>query len=123
MTMTAARTALLALALVATTIAGCVAYPYPYPYPYGTAPASFDQSWSAAIGAFEDQGVRVTSADRTTGVVRGTRDAIDIAATVRTQSDGSVRVRGKDSVDCRELERAAQSMLQGSLVRSHPPVR
>ena len=92
MTMTAARTALLALALVATTIAGCVAYPYPYPYPYGTAPASFDQSWAAAIGAFEDQGVRVTSADRATGVVRGTRDAIDIAATVRTQSDGSVRV-------------------------------
>lgn len=57
------------------------------------APASrFDRSWSAAVGAFEDQGVRITTEDRSAGVLRGTRDAIDVSAYVRTQVDGSVRV-------------------------------
>jgi hypothetical protein len=58
------------------------------PYP----PSSFDRSWSAVVGAFADQGVRVVTEDRAAGVVRGTRDGIDIAANVRTQADGSVRV-------------------------------
>jgi hypothetical protein len=62
----------------------------PHPPP---APASrFDRSWSAAVGAFEDQGVRITAEDRSAGVLRGTRDAIDVSAYVRTQADGSVRV-------------------------------
>ena len=28
-----------------------------------------------SVGAFEDQGVRITTADRSAGVLRGTRDA------------------------------------------------
>jgi len=54
--------------------------------------SSFDRSWSAVVGAFEDQGVRITSEDRSAGVLRGTRDAIDVAAYVRPQADGSTRV-------------------------------
>ena len=50
------------------------------------------RSWAAAIGAFQDQGVRITSEDRGSGVVRGTRDGINVTANVRTQADGSVRV-------------------------------
>jgi hypothetical protein len=71
---------------------GCTVYEAA-PGVYVTAPPStFDRSWSAAVGAFEDQGVRITSQDRTAGQVRGTRDGIDLVANVRTQADGSVRV-------------------------------
>jgi len=56
-------------------------------------PTSFDRSWSAAVGAFEDQGVRITTEDRAAGVVRGTRGGINLTANVRTQADGSVRVQ------------------------------
>jgi hypothetical protein len=81
--------ATLALGLVS----GCVVYqtgPGVYsPYPPA---ASFDRSWAAAVGALGDQGVRITSEDRSAGVVRGTRDGIDVIANVRAQPDGSVRV-------------------------------
>ena len=62
-------------------------------------PASFDRSWSAALGAFGDQGVRVTSQDRGAGQIRGTRDDINVTANVRTQADGSVRVEFNTSGD------------------------
>lgn len=78
--------------LAAALVSGCVVYqtaPGVYsPYPS----TSFDRSWSAAVGALGDQGVRITSEDRSAGVVRGTRDGIDVVANVRTQADGSVRV-------------------------------
>jgi hypothetical protein len=82
-----------AAAIACASLPGCVVYqtgPGVYsPYP---PTASFDRSWSAAVGAFGDQGVRITSEDRGAGVVRGTRDGIDVVANVRTQADGSVRV-------------------------------
>jgi hypothetical protein len=89
------RTGIAALALVLAGgfVPGCVVYqtgPGVYsPYP---PTASFDRSWAAAVGALGDQGVRITSEDRSAGVVRGTRDGIDVVANVRTQADGSVRV-------------------------------
>jgi hypothetical protein len=85
-------TARVALALAGGLAAGCVVYqtaPGVYsPYPS----TSFDRSWAAAVGALGDQGVRITSEDRSAGVVRGTRDGIDVVANVRGQADGSVRV-------------------------------
>lgn len=85
--------ALGSLLLVAALLAGCTYYGVaPGVYAAPPAPASFDRSWSAAIGAFQDQGVRITSEDRSTGQIRGTRDGIDVVANVRTQADGSVRV-------------------------------
>jgi hypothetical protein len=78
--------------LVAVLVAGCTYYEVA-PGVYATSsPTSFDRSWSATVGAFEDQGVRITAQDRGTGQVRGTRDGIDVLANVRTQADGSVRV-------------------------------
>ena len=92
------------VALAVAAIGGCY-----YPYPVAVAPppavvttsvpASFDTSWSAALGAFADQGVQVTSQDRGAGQIRGTRDGINVTATVRTQADGSVRVEFNTSGD------------------------
>ena len=55
-------------------------------------PSKFDRSFAAAAGAFEDQGVSITSEDRSAGVVQGNRNGIDLIANVHTQADGSVRV-------------------------------
>jgi hypothetical protein len=79
-------------AALAALLAGCVVYEVA-PGTYAPAPvASFDRSWNAALGAFDDQGVPITSQDRASGVIRGRRGAIDVTATLRTQADGSVRV-------------------------------
>lgn len=56
------------------------------------APSTFDRSWNAALGAADDVGVTVTAADRTSGVIRGTRGADQINMRVFTQADGRVRV-------------------------------
>jgi hypothetical protein len=70
-------------------IAGCY---YPPPPGVYTAPSSFDRSWSAAIGAFSDEGVQIVQQDRATGTIRGTRSGIAVTAEIRPQADGSVRV-------------------------------
>ena len=86
-----------ALTLPAILTGGCTVY-QTAPGVYVTAPQStFDRSWSAAVGAFEDQGVSITSQDRAAGEVRGTRDGIDIVANLQTQADGSVRVEFRTS--------------------------
>jgi hypothetical protein len=88
-------------AIAVAAIEGCTYY-QTAPGVYTTtppAPASFDRSWSAALGAFADQGVRVTSQDRGAGQIRGTRDGIEVTANVRAQADGSVRVEFNTSGD------------------------
>ena len=101
--MTANRSTVGALAvapIALAAIAGCTYY-QTAPGVYSTAPvpASFDRSWSAALGAFSDQGVRITSQDRSAGVISGTRDGIVVTANVRSQADGSVRVEFNTSGD------------------------
>ncbi len=114
MPLTARRlAAALTLALAGGFLPGCVVYqtaPGVYsPYPS----TSFDRSWSAAVGAFADQGVRITAEDRGAGVVRGTRDGIDVVANVRTQADGSVRVEfstsGATARDPRLIDRISRA--------------
>jgi hypothetical protein len=61
--------------------------------PGQTVDPSFDRSWAAVIGAFEDEGVKVIAQDRNTGVVRGTREGIDVRSSVVRQSDGSLRIQ------------------------------
>jgi hypothetical protein len=56
-------------------------------------PASFERSWSAALGAVQDAGVQVTSAEPSTGVIRGSREGIDVTVVVVRQANGSVRVQ------------------------------
>ena len=69
---------------------GCVVYePVPASVP---APSSFDRSWSAAIAAAHDEGVRITSEDRVNGVITGSRGEQNVTINVRTQADGRVRV-------------------------------
>jgi hypothetical protein len=105
--------AALPLALAATLFAGCTVYevaPGTYaPVP----PTSFDRSWNAVAGAFEDQGVQILAEDRSTGTIRGRRGGIDVTAGVRTQADGSVRVEfntaGATGQDPQLIERISRS--------------
>jgi hypothetical protein len=70
-------------------IGACTTYePAPSPPP----PSTFDRSWSAALLAAQDEGVRITSEDRVSGIIRGTRDQQEVTMNVRTQADGNVRV-------------------------------
>lgn len=63
----------------------------PEPY-YAPAPSTFDRAWSAAINAAQDEGVRIASEDKASGVISGTRGEQDITIYVRTQADGNVRL-------------------------------
>jgi len=55
-------------------------------------PSTWDRSWSAALGAAQDEGVRITSEDRANGVIRGYKDERELTITLQGQADGSVRV-------------------------------
>ncbi len=103
----------LLLVLAAVLMAGCTYYETT-PGVYATTPAStFDRSYAAVGGAFEDQGVTITSEDRSTGVVHGSRNGINLIANVRTQADGSVRVAfntsGATAKDPELINRVTQS--------------
>jgi hypothetical protein len=92
----------LALVAAAALVAGCVVSPYPYGYPTtGTAPASFDRSWDAALGAASDAGVQVTSADRGTGRITGSKAGAAVTITLRPQADNSLQV-GFSAPDSKE---------------------
>ena len=68
-------------------ISGCVVYEPVPTY----APSTFDRSWSAALAAAQDEGVRIASEDRASGTIRGFRDEQEVTINVRSQADGSVR--------------------------------
>jgi hypothetical protein len=72
-------------------LAGCVVYDHPYGYTY-QAPASFERSWNAAMGAMNDNGVQINRQDRATGVIEGQRGPLTVKARVLSQADGKVRV-------------------------------
>jgi len=97
-------------------LVGCYYYgPVPPPYPapvYSYGPSSFERSWSAAQYAMQDAGVRVVSADRESGVIRGTRDAVDATVVVRTQADGRVRVEFSAKGPSAEDHNLANSIYQ-----------
>jgi hypothetical protein len=69
-------------------LAGCASQE-PVPAP---PPTTFDRSWNAALGAAQDEGVRITSEDRVNGVIRGLRGEQEVTINIRTQADGNVRV-------------------------------
>lgn len=72
-------------------LAGCVVYE-PVPA-YRVDQPSFERSFNASLGALQDTGVQVTSADPATGLIRGTRDGIDVSVFVIRQADASIRVQ------------------------------
>lgn len=72
-------------------LTGCVAYA---PYPgYYVSSSTYERTWSATVGAVRDAGVQVTSEDAASGLIRGSKDGIDVIVTVARQADGSVRVQ------------------------------
>jgi hypothetical protein len=82
---------LLLSSLAVVPLAGCVVYePYPGYYYGGN---NFDRAWSAALGGAQDAGVRITSSDPASGLIRGVKDEIDVTVTVARQANGSVRVQ------------------------------
>jgi hypothetical protein len=82
---------LLTLMVVLTAlVAGCVVYePVAMP-PYSG--SSYDRVWNSALGAAEDAGVKITSADRTAGIIRGVTSSSDVTISVISQADGRTRV-------------------------------
>ena len=71
-------------------LGGCVVYePVPMPAYYDS---SYDRVWDSALGAAGDAGVKITSADKTTGMIRGVTGSTDVTISVTTQADGRIRV-------------------------------
>ena len=71
-----------------TTLAGCAAQE---PVPV-TAPSTFDRAWSAALSAAQEEGARIVTEDRVTGLIQGVKGEQEVTINLRTQADGSVRV-------------------------------
>jgi hypothetical protein len=82
--------AILAVTLASILGASCVVYE---PVPAYTGAPAYDRAWNAALGGVQDAGVQVTSADPAAGLIRGTKDGIDVIVTVTRQADASVRVQ------------------------------
>jgi hypothetical protein len=83
------------LAVLASVLAlqGCYTSPPYVPVPVrSSVPASFDASWQAARAAASDEGVRITSEDRSSGTLRGDKGPFSVLISVAAQADGSVRV-------------------------------
>ena len=76
--------------VLAALLGGCVVYePVPAPAYYGS---SYDRVWDSAVGAAGDAGVKITSADKTTGIIRGVAGSTDVTISAITQADGRIRV-------------------------------
>ena len=103
-----ARLLLIASALV---LSACVASAPPPPPP--PQPSTYDRAYNAMMGAMSDQGVRVTDAQQTTGVITGARGNITVISTVAPRPDGSVEVafktRGNIQEDPKLIDRIGAS--------------
>jgi len=81
---------LILMAVLTAVMGGCVVYePVPVPSSYGS---SYDRVWDSAMGAAEDAGIKITSADRTTGIIRGVTGSTGVTISVITQADGKIRM-------------------------------
>lgn len=92
------RVPCLLIALAAALLAGCAADeppppPPPQPVPYYVPQSTYDRAWNAALGAVQDAGVQLKSVDRATGLIRGSKDGIDVTVSVVRQADGTTRVQ------------------------------
>jgi len=77
--------------LLALLLAGCVVYEPVAVMP--GAPASFDRSWNAALGAAQDVGIAVAAADRSSGLIQGRHNAATATIAVIPQADGRLRIQ------------------------------
>ena len=81
---------LITLALAAA-LPGCAGYQDRWPGYAAT--STVDRAWTAALGALEEVGVQVTSSERSTGQIRGTRNGMNVAVSVIRRADGRTRVQ------------------------------
>ena len=79
------------MVVLAALVGGCVVYEPVY-VPSSSYGSSYDCVWNSALGAAEDAGVKITSADRATGTLRGVTSASDVTILVISQADGKTRV-------------------------------
>jgi hypothetical protein len=105
---------LIALASAGALLAGCAADeppppPPPQPVPYYAPQSAYDRAWNAALSAVQDAGVQLKSVDRPTGVIRGSKDGIDVTVSVVRQADGSVRVQFNSPGDPALAQRFSQA--------------
>lgn len=81
---------LVLIVVLAALLGGCVVYePVPVSAP---SRSTFDRAWDSAVGAAGDAGVKVASADKATGIIRGVAGSTDVTISVTTQADGKTRV-------------------------------
>jgi hypothetical protein len=90
-------------------LAGCVTYE-PVVVP---SQSTFDRSWNAALAAAQDEGVRITSENRGSGVIVGSRGDQEVTINLQSQADGSARIeigargpKGSDSGLAGRISRA-----------------
>ena len=84
------RALLILIVVLTALVGGCVVYePVAMP-PYSG--SSYDRVWNSALGAAEDIGVKITSADRTAGIIRGVTNSADVTISVISLADGKTRV-------------------------------
>ena len=82
-----------ALAIAALfSLEGCYVAPTPVPAPQRSLSERFEQSWQAARGAAADSGVKITSEDRSSGTLRGTKGSSNVTITVISQADSTIQV-------------------------------
>jgi hypothetical protein len=72
-------------------VGGCVVYEPVY-VPSSSYGSSYDRVWDSALGAAEDAGVKITSADRSRGIIQGVTSSSDVTISVISQADGRTRV-------------------------------
>jgi len=79
------------IVVIATLWGGRVVYEPVY-VPSSSYGSSYDRVWNSALGAAEDAGIKITSADRSTGTIRGVTTSSDVTILVISQADGRTRV-------------------------------
>ena len=97
-------------------LTACVVYePVPAYYPAQKPAQTFELAWASALDAVKESGVRVTTADSSRGVIRGTRDQTEVLVTVAQQADGTLQVeveakspQGRDSGLAKRISEAYQ---------------
>lgn len=82
------------IALIALAVLGGCTYYAPPP-----GPSTYDRAYNAMLGAMSDQGVKVTDANPTAGLITGQRGGITVIATVAPQADGTTRVEFRTKGD------------------------
>jgi hypothetical protein len=83
------------------------------PAPPPPQPSTTERAFNAVLGAMSDQGVKISEANPSTGVITGARGNITVIANVMPRADGSTQVefktRGNINEDPKLIDRISGS--------------